>query len=187
MKLTKAALKKHLKQLNHDQLSELLLECFSVHKDVEKFLSVKLLGSDAAIELFPEYRKKVENEFFPERGNPKLRLKEAKKAISDFEKLTGDRLLALELRFVYVENGIQFTRNYGDIGGSFDNSIVSVFGDIVREINEIGSEELFKEEYEERIKQILSRATGTSWGLEEGLHDWSGHLGWMDWDEAQES
>jgi hypothetical protein len=175
--LTKAALKKHLKQLNQEQLRGLLLECFSINKDVERFLSVKLVGDEAAKALFPEYRKKVEDEFFPARGHGKLRLKEAKQAISDFVKLTGDEMLALELRFIYVENGVEFTRAFGDIDERFYNSIISVFGDIVRSINDGESEELFNK-YEERIQRVLDRSSGIGWGFNEGLYDHYYELAW---------
>ncbi|THF73604.1 DUF6155 family protein [Cohnella fermenti] len=178
MKLNKVTLKRHLKQMNQEQLAELVVECFGIHKDVERFVSVKLLGQEAAEALFPEYRKKVVDQFFPERGYGKLKLKEAKKAIHDFNKLTGDSKRALELKFVYVENGIEFTRAYGDIDERFYNSVESVFSDIVREINDSDSEELFKQ-YEERIHNILERSAGTGWGFNESLYDAYSELSWV--------
>ena len=39
---------------------------------------------------FEETKKKVESEFFPDRGDPKLRLAEAKKSIISFKKVTND-------------------------------------------------------------------------------------------------
>ena len=65
MKLTKSALNKHLKQLNSDQLIDLVKACYGASKDMEKFLAVRILGDEAVESLFQEYRKKVETRVFP--------------------------------------------------------------------------------------------------------------------------
>ncbi|GIO16345.1 hypothetical protein J19TS2_59000 [Cohnella xylanilytica] len=169
VKLTKAALKKHLNQLDEEQLAELVLECFGISKDVQRYLEVKLFGDAAAERLFAECRKKVVDEFFPERGQPKLRLKEAKKAISDFKKLTGDERRTLELNVVYVECGVKFARDYGVQYDSFFNSVSSVFADVVSAISASGSEALFKE-YVERLEGIIDDSEHTWWGFYEDLY-----------------
>ncbi|MFX8735725.1 hypothetical protein ABTM37_20835, partial [Acinetobacter baumannii] len=56
VKLTKSALNKHLKQLNSDQLIDLVKACYGASKDMEKFLAVRILGDEAVESLFQEYR-----------------------------------------------------------------------------------------------------------------------------------
>lgn len=62
---------------------ELVKECYDASKEMEKFLAIRIIGEEAVESLFQEYCKKVEHEFFPERGHGKLRLQEAKRAIAE--------------------------------------------------------------------------------------------------------
>ncbi|MCR2806256.1 plasmid pRiA4b ORF-3 family protein [Paenibacillus soyae] len=167
-KLTKTALNKHLKQLSNEQLIGLVKDCFGVSKDMEKFLSVRILGEEAAESLFEEYRKKVENEFFPDRGQPKLRLQEAKKAIAEFEKLTGSMKHVFELKLIYVESGVDFTVTYGDIDERFYRSMVSVYADVIGMANEDPMGELL-EEYGDRLQKIVTDTEGIGWGFQDAL------------------
>ena len=59
---------------------------FKLNKDVQNYLSSKLIGNEASKESFQETHKKVESEFFPDRGDTKLRLAEAKKSIISLKK-----------------------------------------------------------------------------------------------------
>lgn len=177
VKLTKSTLNKHLKQLSNDQLIDLVKACYGVSKDMEKFLTVRILGDEAVESLFYEYRKKVEQEFFPERGHGKLRLQEAKQAISEFERLTGSVKYSLELKLIYVENGVDFVRSFGDIDERFYNSMASMYADIVDTVNEDETAELF-DEYEERLEAIVSQSDGIGWGFHDVLADYHAQLRW---------
>ncbi len=175
VKLTKTALNKHLKQLSHDQLIDLVKACFSVSKDMERYLAVKILGDEAVESLFQEYRKKVEQEFFPEHGHGKLGLKAAKNAISEFGKLTDNIKLSLELKLIYVENGVRFTLTYGDIDERFYNSMESMYADIINQVNKDETGELF-EEFEERLEAIVWDTREVGWGFHDNLAEIHGHL-----------
>jgi hypothetical protein len=177
VKLTKTALNKHLKQLSHAQLVDLVKACYGVSKDMERYLAVKILGDEAVESLFQEYRKKVEQEFFPEHGHGKLGLKAAKNAISEFRKLTGDVKRSLELKLIYVENGVKFTLTYGDIDERFYYSMESMYADIINQINEDETGELF-EEFEERLEAIVLNAKGVGWGFHDNLVEIHGQLQW---------
>ncbi|MBD2865225.1 DUF6155 family protein [Paenibacillus oceani] len=178
VKLTKSALNKHLKQLDSDQLIDLVKACYGASKDMEKFLAVRILGDEAVQSLFQEYRKKVEQEFFPERGHGKLRLQEAKHAISEFEKLTGSVQYSLELKLIYVENGVDFTLSYGDIDERFYYSMVSVYADIIAQVNEDETAELF-DEFEERLEAVVSKTEGIGWGFHDRLVELYAEVQWI--------
>ncbi|REK76061.1 DUF6155 family protein [Paenibacillus paeoniae] len=178
VKLTKTTLNKHLKQLNNDQLIDLVKACFGASKDMEKFLAVQIMGAEAVKSLFEEYRKKVEYEFFPERGHGKLRLQEAKKAISEFKKLTGSEKYSLELKLIYVEKGVEFTLCYGDIDERFYYSMASVYVDIIDLVNEDETVELF-DEFEERLEAVVSKTEGIGWGFHDDLADIHAQLRWF--------
>ncbi|SMF66636.1 pRiA4b ORF-3-like protein [Paenibacillus barengoltzii] len=178
VKLTKSALNKHLKQLNSDQLIDLVKACYGASKDMEKFLAVRILGDEAVESLFQEYCKKVEKVFFPERGFGKLRLQEAKHAISEFERLTGNSRYALELKLVYVENGVDFTLSYGDIDERFYYSMVSMYADIIDQVNEDETAELF-DEFEERLEAVVSKTEGIGWGFHDNLANLHAQIRWI--------
>ncbi|MGM1050408.1 MAG: DUF6155 family protein [Bacillota bacterium] len=178
VKLKKSALNKHLKQMSPDQLIELVKACYSASKDMEKFLAVRILGDEAVESLFHEYRKKVEHEFFPERGHGKLRLQEEKQAISEFERLTDNTKYSLELKLIYVEMGASFTLTYGDIDERFYYSMVSMYADVIDTVNEDETAELY-DEYEERISKIVSDTEGIGWGFHDNLQDLHAQLRWI--------
>ena len=83
---------------------------FKTNKEVQNFLSSKFLGDEAIEVLFKQARKKIENEFFPDRGHAKFRLAEAKKEIAAFKKATNDDKRTVELMLFYVEQGVEFTK-----------------------------------------------------------------------------
>ena len=178
VKLTKSALNKYLKQMSRDQLVELIKACYSFSKDMEKFLAVRILGDEAVESLFHEYCKKVKNEFFPERGSAKLRLQEAKKAISEFERLTGNIKYSLELKLIYVEMGVSYVLTNDVSSVWFYESMESMYADVIKTVNEDETAELF-DEYEERISAIVSNTEGIGWGFHENLADLHSQLIWI--------
>lgn len=181
-KLTKASLKKRLKQMERTQLEELILESFGASKDMEKFLGVKLGGAEAAQSLFLTYRQRVVNEFFPERGFGKLRLQEAKNAINEFWKLTGNVKYTFELKLVYVENGVAFSNRYGDIGMQFYDSMASVYGEVIDMMNRSQTDELYTE-YAARVRAVLSHTRDAGWDFGEIMH---GTYAQLNWDEESD-
>lgn len=178
VKLSKSALNKYLKTMSAEQLAELVKECYSSSKEMEKFLAVKIIGQEAVESLFVECRKKVEHEFFPERGHGKLRLQEAKKAISEFERLTDNIKYTVELKMVYVEMGVSFTCTYGDIDERFYNSIESAYANVINTLNDDETGELF-EDYEERISAVVSNTSEIGWGFHDTLDIIHSQLRWM--------
>lgn len=138
VKLTKSALTKHLKQLNNDQLIDLVKACYDVSKDMEKFLSARILGD------------------------------EAEHAISEFERLTGNPKYVLELKLVYVENGVDYTLIYGDIDERFYYSMASMYADIIDHVNEDETAEFF-DEFEERLEAVVLKTEGIGWSFHDNL------------------
>ncbi|NGQ94398.1 plasmid pRiA4b ORF-3 family protein [Brevibacillus sp. SYP-B805] len=181
-KLTAAALKKQLQAMTQQELVQLLVDCFKASKQTEQFLTVKFAGAEAAEALFLECRKKVKDEFFPDRGVGKLRLGEARKAIDEFEKITRHRRYALDLKLFYVEMGVEFANVYGEMEYRFYQSLVSMFSAVVDMLNKEEGTELI-EEYKDRIEAVVSASAGIGWGFEEAMQDIYAELGW--WNERE--
>jgi len=77
-----------------------------------------------------KYQGKIVEQFFPARGFGKLKLGEARKAIHDYRKATGNLPGTADLLMTYVENGTRFTRKYGDIDERFYNSMESALQEL---------------------------------------------------------
>src|SRR5450432_3875596 len=74
-------------------------------------------------EVSEKYRRKIVDQFFPTQGEGKFKLGEARKAIRDYRKATGNLPGTVELMMTFVENGVKFTHEYGDIDERFYNSV----------------------------------------------------------------
>lgn len=167
VKIKVSELKKQLKKYDQRELVELIVELFKNNKDVQNFLSSKFLGDDAIEDLFTQARKKVENEFFPDRGHGKLRLAEAKKEITAFKKATNDQKRTVDLMLFYVEQGVKFTCSFGDISEGFYTSMLKMFDQVAEECDR--DKELY-EAFSSRLDNVVSAAP-EGWGFKEALLD----------------
>jgi hypothetical protein len=178
VKLTKARLKKWMQSLSQQQMMDLVTGCFAMNKEAEQFLTVRCLGEAAIDDLFITYKKKIENEFFPDRGQPKFRLSEIKKDIVHFEKITESPTHSFELRLLFVEMGVEFTRTYGDIDARFYNSILNMYESMIRTLNEEDGDDLF-DEFEDRIFSVVQNSAGIGWGFHDGLAELYQYIRWI--------
>ncbi|MEH7113962.1 DUF6155 family protein [Neobacillus niacini] len=182
MKIKITELKKHLKQFEQKELIDLVLEMFKTNKEVQNFLSSKFLGDEAIEVLFNQARKKIENEFFPDRGHGKLRLAEAKKEITAFKKVTNDEKRTVDLMLFYVEQGVEYTCAYGDISEGFYSSMIKMFDQVAVECDR--DEDLYKE-FSKRLENVISKAP-EGWGFQEALVDSYYAIEWVIDEEDEE-
>ncbi|WP_077212480.1 DUF6155 family protein [Bacillus dakarensis] len=161
-------LKKELREMDQKQLIQLIVDLYKANKDVKQFLSTKFIGEEAVEVLFEQTKQRIKNEFFPDRGNGKLRLAEAKKAITDFKKLADDRMRIVDLMLFYVEMGTDFTDSYGAIDEKFYNSMVSMFEKVVSECED--DETLYKV-FKERLYNVVEGGGGIGWGFGDEIAD----------------
>lgn len=183
MKIKVSDLKKQLKAYDQKELIELVVEIFKANKDVQNYLSSKFLGDEVNEELFLKARKKIENEFFPDRGFGKLRLAEAKKEITAFKKATNDEKRTVDLMLFYVEQGVEFTNSYGDIYEGFYISMVKMFDQVAKECD--GNDVLYQA-FSSRLQKVVSRAQGTGWGFGEALVEIYYSIDWVHDEEDDE-
>ncbi|MBM4761359.1 hypothetical protein GNT69_03525 [Bacillus sp. B15-48] len=161
-------LKKELKELNQKQLIQLIVDLYKANKEVKQLLSTKFNGEEAVEVLFQEAKQKVKNEFFPERGDGKLRLTVAKKAILDFKKLTNDQMRTVDLLLYYVEMGTDFTDSFGDIDESFYNNMITMYDKV---ISACAADETFYHAFEERLYKVVELAERIGWGYGDAIAD----------------
>lgn len=179
-KLKLSELKKELKEMDQKELIGLIAELYKKIPDVQHYLSAKLIGEGAVQNLYESAKRKITDEFFPDRGHGKLRLKEAKNVISNFKKLANDELKTIDLMIVYVENGTEFTNTYGDIDGRFYDSMLSMYEKACVECS--NNEEAVKL-FQDRLYDIVEKSDGIGWGYHDGLCEIYFSMGWDGEDE----
>jgi hypothetical protein len=125
-------------------------------------------------ETLEKYRGKIVDQFFPARGDGKLKLGEARKAIRDYRKATGNLPGTAELLMTYVENGAQFTHEFGDIDERFYNSVESVLEELAALLRGV-ARELYPQ-FSERLARVEQMTDGIGWGFHDFVANIVGQL-----------
>lgn len=177
--ITVAELKKVLRTYSHNELIELICEIKKIDKSVHEYLTAKFTASDENIQMILEdYKKKIRHEFFPSRGLGRLNLKAAKKAISDFKKICQDKALIVDIMLYYVESGVDFTNEFGDIHDNFYSSLEGVFDQIIKIINNENNDKLFVI-FKERLEMIVLDTSNIGWGFHDFLEECYEEVQWL--------
>ena len=153
------------KALTGKTSKELIDEILFVHKtypQAKDYLTAKYGEGEGAV--IKQYKEVVKNEFFPKRGLGSLRLSIAKKAISDFKKIATSQESVIDIMLFYVEQGVKFTDEYGDINERFYISVETVFEDALKLMVKYKLIEGFRP----RCDWIVGNACD-GWAFKEGL------------------
>jgi hypothetical protein len=159
-------LKQYLGTRSREQLVAEIGEMFSKIDAVKDYYQSKLnLGYSA--EVSEKYKSVIKHEFFPERGFGRARLSVARKAVSDYQKVSASKFGVADMMLYYVEMGVQFTNTYGDIDEAFYNSMESMYERAVKYVVRYGLQGRFGE----RCRRIVTDTSGMGWGFHDGLSD----------------
>ncbi|MDP1993046.1 MAG: hypothetical protein Q8K00_18685 [Syntrophales bacterium] len=125
-----SAVRQQLATWEKPALIALLKDLYEAAGENRDFIHTRCQAGDCGGEVLEKNRGKIVEQFFPARGDGKLKLEEARKAIRDYRKATGDLPDTAELLMTYVENGARFTHEYGDIDERFYDSMESVLDEL---------------------------------------------------------
>ena len=142
-------------------------DLYEASSDNRDFLHARFQAEENTGDALEKYRRKIVEQFFPQRGFGKLKLAEARKAIRDYRKATGNLTGTIDLMLVYVENGTEFTQQFGDINESFYNSLESVLNELVQLL--VGEGRDFYPGFRERLQRLATRGDGIGWGYGDAL------------------
>jgi len=157
-------LKQYLDTRSMEQLVAEISDMFSKIDSVRDYYQSKLnLGYSA--EVSEKYKSSIKNEFFPSRGFGRARLSVARKAVSDYKKVSASKFGLADVMLYYVEMGVQFTNAYGDIDEAFYNSMESMYE---RAVKYIAQHEM-RGQFEDRCRRIVTDTSGIGWGFHDGL------------------
>ena len=167
VKLNVPELRKYLSAKENKELADEIVELVKVFPDVKGYYASKLNPSSEG-EILEKYKKIIRNEFYPDKGFPKWRYSVAKKAISDFMKISNNPKNIADLMLVYVEAGVDCTMAYGDIDEKFYYRMETMFDRAAAYI----SKNNLKEEFQKRCKDIMEEPSGkVGWGFSESLSE----------------
>jgi hypothetical protein len=107
------------------ELVQLIGELYRLSRENRRFLSARLGDGSKQTE---EYRQLVADAMFPDplRKGAEVRIAEAKKAISQYERATGDGAGTLDLMLTFVEQGTAFAADVGYGDDAFFSSLESM-------------------------------------------------------------
>lgn len=155
-------IKKELKKLDKDKLIDLVADLYKKNKSVKEFFDFYVNPDER--KLFEKYRTKVFEAFYPKRGY-NYKLKDGKQAISDFKKLGTSSELLADLMLCYVETGVKFTNDFGDINETFYKSLATTFVDSLT----LMRKENLLDKFEDRVGKVVDDTSGIGWGFHDYL------------------
>jgi hypothetical protein len=157
-------IKKELRKLDNDKLIALIADLYKKNKSVKEFLDFYVNPNEK--ELFEKYRNKVFEAFYPKRGY-NYKLKDGKQAISDFKKLEPSSDLLADLMLFYVETGVKFTNEFGDIDEGFYSSMETTY---LAALTLMRKENLL-DKFADRAGKAVNDTSHMGWGFYDYLHD----------------
>lgn len=169
-----SAARKHLSTWDKPALLALVKDLYDSAAGNRNFIHARCQAEEGGGEVLEIYRRKIVEQFFPKRGFGKLKLAEARKAIRDFRKATGNIHGTAELLMTYVENGVDFTTEYGDIDERFYDSVESALEDLAKLLRAEG-QDLYPQ-FRDRLADIEQMTAGIGWGFHDSICDVVGQL-----------
>ncbi|MCX6231848.1 MAG: DUF6155 family protein [Bacteroidetes bacterium] len=160
--MSKHDLKKKLESLDKKKLIDLISVLYDKQKSVKEYLDYYVNPDEK--EALKIYKVKVREAFYPKRGFG-YKIAIGKKAISDFRKLKPATDSLVDLMMCYVESGVEFTNDFGDINEGFYASIESVYFDALKLIDKNG----LHDKYQSRAYEILLETENIGWGFHDSL------------------
>lgn len=114
-----------------------------------------------------KYKQIVIDEFSPygRPKFPKMRASVARKAISDYKKISCSDSGIAEIMLTYVESGIECTNTYGDIDEAFYISMESMYESAWKFI----ADKNLTDDSETRLRDIVDNTRDIGWGFHDQL------------------
>jgi hypothetical protein len=133
------------------------------------FIHARCQAGECGGEALEKYRGKIVEQFFPARGFGKLKMGEARKAIRDYRKATGNLPGTAELLMTYVENGTKFTHEFGDIDERFYSSVESALEELAALLR--GAARGMYPQFRDRLARVEQMTDGIGWGFHDFVVD----------------
>ena len=164
--ISKSTLNTYLNQRSREQLIADIADLFTKFRVVQNYYQARLHPVDKE-QLVQKYKTVIQREFFPERGFGRARRSLARKAISEYKKVSGDPVGLADLMIFFVEMGVKFTNEYGDMDEPFYHSMESMYHKALQHIVKYALQDMF----ELRCRKIVDDSHHTGWGFHDTLSE----------------
>jgi len=169
-----STLRRHLVTWEKPALLALVKDLYEADADNRDFIQARCQAGESGGEILEKYRGKIVEQFYPARGEAKLKLGEARKAIRDYRKATGNLPGTAELLMTFVEQGAEFTHDYGDIDERFYNSVESALDELAALLH--GEARGVYPQLSERLARVEQITDRIGWGFHDHIGDVVGRL-----------
>ena len=163
--MSKAQLKKYLLKLTKEQVVDVVIELYDARKEAKEYLDFYMNPNEN--NKLEEYKKIIYSEFYPSRGESKCRFSVCRKAVSDFKKLRPSPSCIADLMLFYIETGVNFTAEYGDMWEQYYIALENNFDKAMEFISKNGC----LDEFRPRVEKMLKISEGCGWGFPDALYD----------------
>ncbi len=164
--LGRRGLRRFLQEFSKDQLIDEIVELTVTFPHVREFYQSKVNPADDS-PVREKYKKSIRNEFFPDRGFGKARLSVARKAVTDYAKVAASVDGIADVMLWYVESGVEFTADFGDIGEAFYLSMERMYGSV---LEHLAKHDLVPE-FVTRCWNVVTKSSGVGYGFHDTLHE----------------
>ena len=158
-------MRQHIGSWGKPALLALVKDLYDTTAENHDFIQARCQAEAGGGEVLEKHRRKIVEQFFPTRGEGKLKLGEARKAIRDYRKATGNLPGTVELMMIYVENGVKFTHEYGDIDERFYSSVESALDELAALLQ--GEARELYPKFRDRLASVEQMTDG----IGSGFHD----------------
>jgi hypothetical protein len=164
-----SALRRHLVTWDKPALLALVKDLYKAAAGNRDFIQARCQAGESGGEILEKYRGKIVEQFYPARGEAKLKLNEARKAIRDYRRATANLPGTAELLMTYVEQGAEFTHDYGDIDERFYNSVESALDELAALLQDEARG--VYPQLSERLARVEQITDGIGWGFHDHIGD----------------
>ena len=158
-------IKNHLQQFSKDELIAQIIELSKKYKEVKAYYDFTINPDSNNAK---EEAKKMIEKNIDTKVNGLLKLGEARNAIAAFKKLKPTEIDIIDVMLFFVECGINYTNEFGDIHEQFYISIEGMFEDACKKIRKENAENFFKK----RCSKMVSDTENIGWGFHDQLTDY---------------
>lgn len=161
---------KYIETLSAEELMLEIKKLYKLFPVIQQYYQVQLQdhGED---DLLEQCKRAVEKAFSVRSDFTGPRLRDGRKAVNDFIKLSTDGLHVADVMIYYAEMGVKFTNQYGDINEAFYSSIEGMYEKAAQYV----TEQQLHEQFFHRFHKMVSNTADIGWGFHDNLSDIFNH------------
>jgi hypothetical protein len=164
--MTNNEIKTVLLNSSKEEIVRLLLDLYSLSKSNKEYMRNSLTAVDQK-SLLKKYIKIITDEFYPQKGDPKLRHSLIRNSIKEFTSLSKNKEDIAILLLHYAETGVKFTNDFGDMDEQYYDRISFAYKQALSYIFKYK----FEKKFREKCINILINTNDIGWGFHDYMSD----------------